>query len=115
MKKVKKIFLLLAFLLVTIGISQPMNAEASGENQFTGGGGRISFYGEASSSSTEPSTTDTDDSTTTQTSSGGTLPSTSGKLPKTGELVRTSMTLSGIFIMLIAMVFLIRKSKENES
>lgn len=114
MKNVKKIFLLLAFLLVMIGVSQPTHAEASNENQFTGGG-RISFYGEASSSSTEPSTTDTEESTTTQTSSGGTLPSTSGKLPKTGELVQTSMVLSGLLIMLIAIVFLIRKRREKES
>ncbi|WP_265459254.1 LPXTG cell wall anchor domain-containing protein [Enterococcus sp. HY326] len=81
-----------------------------GEATSLGGGAGITFK--------KGTTTTTDSSTTptTTSSSGGTLPSTSGsgKLPQTGELVGVGVTLSGILLLMIALLTLREKRKSEK-
>lgn len=118
MKKMKKIFLVLTFLVALVGIMQPVIGEATAMGQ----NGSIRFYGETTTSTTEPTsdtTSDTSEPTnesSTSSSSGGTLPSTSGsgKLPQTGELVGASVTLSGIILLILAVLTVARKKRTEK-
>lgn len=77
--------------------------------------GEIGFYEEtqpstSSSTSTSSSKTKTSSSRTV-TSETTTKPT--GKYPSTGELIKTSLSISGVAIILLALLFLfIRKKKE---
>lgn len=112
MKKIIS-FLILSFAFVlTLAISNPLNAAANngGEVQTSG---VISFYEE--SSSTEPSsTTEPSSSTQPSTSSEATIKPV-GRYPSTGEMVKTSLIFSGAALIIIGLLlFFWKRKKEKE-
>ncbi|WP_086350803.1 LPXTG cell wall anchor domain-containing protein [Candidatus Enterococcus clewellii] len=111
--------LLLLTVAGTAGVPTSFAAENGGAVQTNG---VIQFYEETSSSSTTPSSS-TSSSTVASTSSSTpiTVPSSSeapvtkptGKYPSTGELVKTSLAVSGSALVVLVVLFFFWKRKKD--
>ncbi|WP_086349710.1 LPXTG cell wall anchor domain-containing protein [Candidatus Enterococcus clewellii] len=119
MKKSRVISLIASFILgLACCFVIPVITDASGNGGAVKTNGVIGFYEEdvSESSTSESSSSDSETSETTQ----STLPPTggtskpSGKFPSTGELVKNSLTISGIALLVMAVLFLIWKRKNRE-
>ncbi|MBP1047514.1 LPXTG cell wall anchor domain-containing protein [Enterococcus sp. BWM-S5] len=116
----KSIALIIAsfFLVLSILPSFPMDAAANGNGGAVQTNGVITFYDETSSSSTtEPtdsSTAATSEPEPSTTESSVVEKPAGGKLPSTGELVKVSLSISGVAVIAaVLFFFFLKKRKEN--
>lgn len=124
-KSMRRRFILSALLL--LGICGWMTTTAYGEVN----GGAVSTKGQITLTTEEPTpstdSTSSSEPTPTSESSSSTLPPTGssqspltpkpmGKLPSTGELVKTSLSISGVILLvLLLIVFLWKRKKDQKS
>lgn len=120
MRKRPLIKFVASFLLVlSISLGFSLRAAANGNGGSVQTNGVISFYDETiASSSTEPTASSTVDSSITEptmTDSGIVEKPAGGKLPSTGELVKMSLSVSGIAVISAVLFFFFwKKRKENK-
>ena len=126
MKKIRFISLIASSVLVLVCfLFTPVVIEASANGGAVQTNGVIGFYEEdtSESSTSESSTSESSDSgsiSSESITSQSTLPPTdgttkpTGKYPSTGELVKSSLTISGIALLVIAVIFLIWKKRQEK-
>lgn len=120
MRKKTLALLVTSFLLVLSVLSGfAMNAAANGNGGSVQTNGVISFYDETvSSSSTEPtdsSTVVSSEPEPSTTESSVVEKPAGGKLPSTGELVKMSLSVSGIAILAAVLLFFFWKKRKDNS
>ncbi|ALS36543.1 LPXTG-motif cell wall-anchored protein [Enterococcus rotai] len=112
MKKiVKNRFLFVSILCLSFCLTtfSTVYAEEIGQIQTKAG---VGFY-EASTSESESNTTNTTATTVTSKSEVVTKPK--GRYPSTGELVKTSLSISGLILVILVLILFLRKKKEKKS
>lgn len=120
MKKRSLVLLITSFFLV-LGLvaSFPVAVLANGNGGSVQTNGVISFYDETITSSTTepttPSTTEPSDSELPATDSTTVEKPAGGKLPSTGELVKMSLSISGVAIIAAVLFFFLLKRKKDSS
>lgn len=109
MKKiVKNRFLFVSILCLSFCLTtfSTVYAEEIGQIQTKAG---VGFY-EASTSESESNTT-----ATTVTSKSEVVTKPKGRYPSTGELVKTSLSISGLILVILVLILFLRKKKEKKS
>lgn len=112
MKKMLKnrfLFVSIFCLSLCLAAFSPAYAEEIGQIQTKAG---VGFYESSTSSSSSSS-----DSTTTSTTTSGSevITKPKGRLPSTGELVRASLSISGVILIILILILFLRKKKEKKS
>ncbi|WP_321387518.1 LPXTG cell wall anchor domain-containing protein [uncultured Enterococcus sp.] len=120
MKKRVPVLLITSFFLVwSLVASFPIRAAANGNGGSVQTNGVISFYDETiASSSTDPTDSSTTDSSTSQSSttdSSTVEKPAGGKLPSTGELVKMSLSISGVAVIAAVLLFFFWKKRKDNS
>lgn len=126
MKKIHVVSLIASLIFgLAFCFVNPATSEATTNGGAVQTNGVVGFYEEDSSSSSDSSSSDSSsfDSSSSDSlfseseTSQSTLPSTNkptGKYPSTGELVKNSLTISGAALVVIALVFLIWKKRQEK-
>ncbi|MBM7689831.1 hypothetical protein BCR24_13145 [Enterococcus ureilyticus] len=110
MKKIaKKRFLFVSIFCLSLCLAtfSTVYAEEIGQIQTKAG---VGFY-ESSSSDSGTDTTNT--TATSATSEAVTKPK--GRYPSTGELVKTSLSISGLILVILVLILFLRKKKEKNT
>ncbi|MEI5990598.1 hypothetical protein A5881_002103 [Enterococcus termitis] len=108
MKTKTAYFLLISVICFGIGFSysSSVSAEEIGQVQTNAG---VGFYESSTDSSSTQSTTKT-----STTKNPDTVTKPKGRYPSTGELVRQSITISGIILIFLAILLILWKRKKNQ-
>ena len=112
--------LLSSFLVVIVCGMFIVSIQANAEGGAVQTNGEITFYDETTGSTTEPTTEPTIDSSTSypKTSgddSGTRIEKPVGKYPSTGELVQKSLSISGIVLIAVGIIFFVLKKRKKEA
>jgi len=109
MKKIVKnrfLFVSIFCLSLCLAAFSTVYAEEIGQIQTKAG---VGFY-EASTSESTSNTT-----ATTDTSKSEVVVKPKGRYPSTGELVKTSLSISGLILVILVLILFLRKKKEKNS
>lgn len=116
MKKRSLVLMIASFFLVLGTVASfPIGATADGNGGSVQTNGVISFYDETITSSTTEPTTEPSNSELPTTDSSIVEKPAGGKLPSTGELVKMSLSITGIAIIAAALLFFFWKKRKDSS
>lgn len=118
-KKMKKKTVLFALIAMT-GVTGmfPVTSYADENGGAVQTNGVISFYEESTNStetsSSKDSSTSTDSNSKPDTSASSEKPKPTGNYPSTGELVSKSLGISGVLLLILALLLFLKKKHRDE-